>query len=137
MKLPAAFFEVSPFWAKVSSEAKTVKELPGFFDRKGIEKEAAYDDNAGILRSIQNWNTCIVGEAHHETFKDNNGYGCNECYNFSSRFGAILQGEYDGKGNRKQQLIQNIKDFTDHWRDEHNPLLHLDIETEETITVRP
>jgi len=131
MKVPAAFFEVSPEWAKMISEAKTVKELSGF--RSGAENNESGD------RSIQDYNSCIVGEAWHGQFvsKNVNGQECVECLQFSNRFGLIMDGSYDGKGNRKQQLVQNIKDFTDHWRDEHNPLLHLDIETEETVAVMP
>jgi hypothetical protein len=131
MKVPAAFWEVSPEWAKMISEAKTVRELSGF--------RSDDDRNESGDRSIQDYNSCIVGEAWHGQFISQNGDGqeCKECLDFSNRFGMIMGGEYDGKGNRKQQLVQNIKDFTDHWRDEHNPLLHLDIETEETVTVLP
>lgn len=123
MKVPAAFFEVSPAWAKTISEAKTVKELAGFNG-----KESNWDQN------IQNAQTCIVGEAYHNEFSWEH---CRECSSFSSRFGAILDGSHDGHGNRKQQLMQNIKDFTTHWRENHNHLVHLDIETEDEIPVRP
>jgi len=127
MKVPAAFFEVSPHWAKAISEAKTVKELSGNKDSGGSVRE--FGD-----RSIQNAQSCIVGEAHHNTFKWGS---CQECDAFSSRFGDILTGELDTKGNRKQQLVQNITDFTSHWREEHNPLVHLDIETEDELPVIP
>ena len=116
MKVPAAFFEVSPQWARVISEAKTVKELSGFVDHNG----RMLSDGHGFDGNIQNYNQCIVGEAHHFNFADNT---CHECRVFSDRFGAILHGAHDGHGNRKQQLMQNIEDFTNHWRDKHNPMI--------------
>jgi hypothetical protein len=135
VKVPAAFFEVCPKWAAAISEAKTVKELAGF---NGNDHPNDFGGN------IQNYNTCIVGEAYHNYFAEEYcsvqakaGQRCNECEAFSNRFGNILRGETDHRGNRKQQLTQNIQDFTAHWRDTHNPLLHLDIETEEQLPVVP
>jgi hypothetical protein len=124
--IPAAFFEVSPFWAKVMSEAKTIRDIEGHLDDNGKE------------RSISDPQHCIVGEAYHDAFKVREGDygGCKECHDFSWRFGQIMHGEHDGRGNRKQQMLQNVKDFTDHWRAEHNPLLEMDTDTE-PITVRP
>lgn len=124
--IPAAFFEVSPYWAKTLSEAKTVRDIEDAIDESGVE------------RSISNPQHCIVGEAYHDAFKCKDGdyKGCKECHNFSWRFGAIMQGDHDGTGNRKQQMLQNVKDFTDHWRAEHNPLLDQELETEK-IPIRP
>lgn len=127
MKVPAAFFEVSPQWAKVISEAKTVKELNGFF------ADGSYKEDGG--NSLQNYNSCIVGEAHHFHFigrvdQSSNDDYCEECVNFSNRFGEILQGSKDGYGNRKQQVVQNIEDFTNHWRQNHNPLVDMELDTE-------
>ena len=126
IKVPTAFFEVSPYWAKTISEAKTVKDLQGF--------NGSSSCGDGTRHNIQDPQTCIVGEAHHAQF---NWDDCKQCSEFSSRFGSILDGGHDGHGNRKHQLIQNVKDFTDHWRTEHNPLIHLDIETEEELPVVP
>lgn len=125
MKVPTAFFEVSPYWAKTISEAKTVKDLQGF--------NGSHSCGDGTIHNIQNPQTCIVGEAYHEKF---DWEDCKECSAFSSRFGAILDGRHDSTGNRKKQLVQNVKDFTDHWRTIHNPLVEIDTETEK-IPVRP
>lgn len=128
VKVPTAFFEVSPYWAKTISEAKTVKDLAGcYIDGKKL------DNDNGSGHNIQDSQTCIVGEAYHAEFDWD---GCDECSSFSSRFGSILEGGYDNHGNRKQQLVQNVKDFTDHWRTVHNPMVNIDTEDEQ-IPVAP
>jgi hypothetical protein len=101
-----------------------VKELQGFNGSSSCKD--------GTKHNIQNPQTCIVGEAYHEQFDWD---GCSECSQFSGRFGAILEGGYDERGNRKQQLVQNVKDFTDHWRTEHNPLVEFETETEKLPVV--
>ena len=122
MNVPAAFFEVSPIWAKNISEAKTVKELNGF-------SHDGFETGINGATNIQNYNTCIVGEAHHFQFVGT-GDKCAECKAFSDRFGEIMAGGRDATGNRKKQLMQNVSDFTDHWRNTHNPLLGMDLEIE-------
>ena len=129
MKVPAAFFEVSPIWAKNISEAKTVKELNGFSSQ-------GHSVGDGADTNIQNFNTCIVGEAHHFQFLGTDAEKCKECNAFSMRFGDIMAGGRDATGNRKKQLMQNIEDFTNHWRQEHNPLLDMELDTE-PVECRP
>jgi hypothetical protein len=125
MKVPAAFHQVSPKWANVIREAKTVKDLTGFRDKYG---DHGYGHGFG--GDIQHGANCVVGEAH--MFSDAYWNECVECSNFSERFGNIMIGTLDEYGNRKQQLMQNIDDFTNHWREAHNPLIGVtpDVEPE-------
>ena len=114
--IPAAFKEVSPGWYAIFTAAKTTRSFNDHFT----------DENGKDRFLGKGW-ACVVGEANDfmEEYwaHDDNPNGCSECSHYSNLFWDIIQGVYDETGSRKKQILKNIKGFTAHWKEKHNPLL--------------
>ncbi len=140
MKVPAAFYNVSPYWAKAIGDAKTVRDLAGF---KGYDEHTNYHETQTKdgMHNLSQGGSCIVGEAHGMSAEywnvGDNLHPCEDCSMYSRKFYDILVGEYDHLGNRKQLIQDNIQGFTMHWRGEHDPLIgivpHVDIVQDEPL----
>ena len=140
MKVPAAFYNVSPYWAKAIGAAKTVRSLAGYEgkDSRGEYNETTSEDG---MHNLKDAASCIVGEAYgmSDKYWDRRvaEEQCSTCGNYSKKFYNILVGDYDSVGNRKQLVQDNIQGFTKHWRDEHDPLIgvvpDVDIQADEQL----
>ena len=123
--IPAAFKDVSPSWHAVFSECKNMNDL------NQLCRDS--DDQSGM--TLGHGANCVVGEAYmwkepYWISENPRPEECSDCSRMSGLFNHIITGENDDHGPRKAQMLANIKDFTDHWKAEHNPLIGTKIELE-------
>jgi len=93
-------------------------------------QELAYNSEDKSGMTLGHGANCVVGEAYlwtepYWTSKESQDgeQACSDCARMSGLFNAIITGEQDFNGPRKKQMLANIKEFTTHWKDVHNPLI--------------
>ena len=98
-----------------------------------------HHSNSGEYMDLSNGGNCAVGEANlfSNEYWAEHTHDCQPCAESSTKFYNIVKGHYDNLGSRKKQILAEIKVFTTHWKDKHNPLIDTIPETEPSaITVK-